>query len=457
MDKLFPKKLTLLTVILTLGVIVGLGVQHWYSLKYTEELKDQHIPSTELSGMILHVDDILTDSTYLAVLTGFPRWTERYDKFRPFIEKSTVRYISLVEDVVGPSDIQRLTSSRQELFNIEGQVFELVKGKKREQAYSLLESQQYSDKKREYQRSISEITAIFATKRTETLRKQHLQARVTVIAFMVSLVVLMLTWLALLNVFRASERQRKRMYLQLAQAAKLASLGTLSSGVAHELRNPLTVVKGLAQHLEETPNSSPSVIKEYARQIVDESKRIENITNQLRSFAREGGSSQWTNLNINDVVNSSLSLLTQQLKNRGIHLTLNLSNDLPPIWGDPARLESIFHNLITNSRDAFETLEGDRDQSILIETRKDLQGIVIRYEDNAGGIPDNIKQKIFDPFFTTKGGRGTGLGLSIVHGIIEQHKGNIRVETQLGQYTRFMITLPQLNAAERVTIDRAAA
>lgn len=449
LDAKFPKRLTVATVALTLMIIIGLGVQQWNLLHYITVLKDRHIPATELSGMIVHVDDVLTDSVYLSLLTGQPRWTERYDKFRPAVDFSTTRLLSLIDGLADSGDLERMRLGRKALFELEQEAFDLAQRNKLEQAFLLLSSEKYRNQKQDYTKTVYDITGELGRERTEALKTQYSLARATLIAFFISLVVLITTGTILVRLLRQSEEQRKKMHAQLAQSSKLTSLGTLSSGIAHELRSPLTVVKGMAQEIESDPKASVS-IRKHAHEIVAQSLRIQEIADHLRSFAREGGDNEWKAVDLNEPIKRSLALLNQQLKNRGIEVRLSLAEGLPPVSGQLSQLESIFHSLLTNSRDAFDDVPADREKLIEIQTSAQGKGGArVTVRDNASGMTEEVRDKIFDPFFTTKGGKGTGLGLAIVHGIVEQHKGSIEVDSKRGQYTTFTISFPPYGEAEK--------
>jgi signal transduction histidine kinase len=445
------------TVVLTVAILTGLGIQQWNLLRFITDLKEQHIPMTELSGTIIHADDMLTDSTYLTLLTGLNKWSDRYKKFQPSLEYSAGRLVSLAESATPETELRKLHQLRIELSQIEQNALELAQNGSLGKAFELMNGPKYQEKKRLYTQTLYEITGGFAKTRSDTLEKQQLIARFTLIAFLVSFAALIATGIILMRLFQQAERQRKKIQTQLSMASKLASLGTLSSGIAHELRTPLTVVKGMAQQIE-LNGKAPQAVREQAQQIIQESARMELITNHLRSFAREGGSGEWKGLSLNEPITHSLALLDQQLKHRGIEVKLSLDPQLPSILGQMGQLESVFQNLITNSRDAFQEQGGDKPKVIEISTLPTSDGGArVIFSDRAGGMAPEVKERIFDPFFTTKGTRGIGLGLSIVHGIVEQHKGVIQVETELGSHTTITLEFPPYAMTIGADNPRAAA
>ena len=235
----------------------------------------------------------------------------------------------------------------------------------------------------------------------------------------------------------------------LMQSDKLASIGALCAGIAHELSNPLTFIQGYAEKLIREHGDSPPQVK-IGEDIKTASKRMVSIISHLRQFTRKSTTTDWKAVNVNDVIRDSLIILAHRVKTAKVKMSLHLCDALPGIWGDPNQLESIFQNLMVNSMDAFEGLVDKTDREIqFITTAKD-GGVHIHYKDNAGGMPDKVRERIFEAFYTTKpAGKGTGLGMSITKGIVDQHKGTISVESQQGIGTMFFIFFPQMENQEQ--------
>lgn len=229
---------------------------------------------------------------------------------------------------------------------------------------------------------------------------------------------------------------------QLIQSGKLAAVGTLAAGVAHELNQPLMVIRGYAQELLADERVACEEIREDLRRIEAQTTRMAAIINHLRDFSRQSrGKREVTDLN--RVVTDALTFLAQQLKTKNIAVVQELLPALPPVWADPMQIEQVFLNLVTNARDA---MEEDGAGTITIRTELAAGGRVgLSVTDTGPGIPSDLQTRIFDPFFTTKEvGKGTGLGLSICHGIVEEHGGALTMEspTTDGRGARFSIALP---------------
>ncbi|GEM_PF-3551972 len=242
---------------------------------------------------------------------------------------------------------------------------------------------------------------------------------------------------------KVEERTRnlKETQAQLIQSGKLAAVGTLAAGIAHELNQPLMVIRGYAQELLVDERLVDEEIHEDLRRIEAQTTRMMGIINHLRDFSRQSkGKRQVTDLN--HVVTGALTFLEQQLKAKNIVVVRELLPALPPVWADPMQLEQVFLNLITNARDAMEAV-GTGSITIRTGLAADNQ-VLLSITDTGHGIPRDLQTRIFDPFFTTKEvGKGTGLGLSICYGIVEKHGGELTMESPVadGRGARFTMTL----------------
>ncbi len=231
----------------------------------------------------------------------------------------------------------------------------------------------------------------------------------------------------------------KSSQTQLMQSSKLAAIGELVSGVAHELNNPLTAISMHAELLY--TKTFDEQAKSQVNLISDQTDRAISIVENLLSFARKHEPHKdW--ISVNEAIKSSVALRAYDLNLDNIKIILKLGNDLPEISADFRQLQQVFLNLINNAADAMK--ESDHEEgNLVIQSQTAGPNILISFTDNGEGIPAEKLESIFDPFFTTKDvGMGTGLGLSICHGIIEEHGGQIAVESTVGEGTSFIIGLP---------------
>lgn len=228
----------------------------------------------------------------------------------------------------------------------------------------------------------------------------------------------------------------KRIHSQLFRSEKLASLGKLAAGVAHEINNPLTgILTNSSLLLEDLEKTDPR--RDDIEIIVKETIRCREIVKRLLDFAKQT-KPQKKSTSVNTLIDNIILLVRNQTSFRNIVIEKNLAEDLPDILSDTDQIQQVFINIILNSAEAM--VKGG---TLTIRSRlsNNKEFIQIEFSDTGPGIPEANKERIFDPFFTTKE-HGTGLGLSISYGIIEQHGGTISVESMAGKGATFIIQLP---------------
>jgi PAS domain S-box-containing protein len=232
---------------------------------------------------------------------------------------------------------------------------------------------------------------------------------------------------------------------QLMQTEKMAAVGQLVSGVAHEVNNPLTAILGFADLLLSNPEVPPSAHADL-EVIVQEAQRTKSIVQNLLSFARQSPRRREA-VDVNDVLRRTVSLRAYDFSSHGVSVVEDLGPSLPPVMGDAHQLQQVFLNIVNNAYDAVR--ETGRKGCIEIETRAAGGSVEIFFRDNGPGIPH--PERIFDPFFTTKEvGKGTGLGLSICYGIVQQHGGEITAQNAPGGGGAvFRVVLPATPAGGR--------
>jgi two-component system, NtrC family, sensor kinase len=238
--------------------------------------------------------------------------------------------------------------------------------------------------------------------------------------------------------------QRERMEEQMSQTEKLTSLGLLAAGVAHEVNTPLAVISNYIQMLgRQMPEGDPR--QSIIEKIVKQTFRASEIVNNMLNFSRTGPS-ELADVDVNRVVEETLSLVAHPLKASQIQVVKQLSESLPPVRGSANKLQQVFLNLFLNARDAM-PLGG----MLEVRTAARNGGVEIEVVDTGDGISREHIHRIFDPFFTTKAGaRGTGLGLSVSYGIIKEHAGKIDVRSTPGRGTSFHVEFPAVRKAAHV-------
>src|SRR5215813_8332184 len=238
--------------------------------------------------------------------------------------------------------------------------------------------------------------------------------------------------------------QRERMEEQMTQTEKLTSLGLLAAGVAHEVNTPLAVISNYIQMLaKQMPEGDPR--QSIIEKIVKQTFRASEIVNNLLNFSRTGAA-EAASVDVNRVVEETLSLVAHPLKTARIQVVKELAESLPPVHGSANKLQQVFLNLFLNARDA---MPGGG--MLEVRTGAHNGSVEIEVVDTGAGIPREHINRIFDPFFTTKpNGRGTGLGLSVSYGIIKEHAGKIDVRSTPGKGTSFHVEFPAARKAAHV-------
>jgi histidine kinase len=238
---------------------------------------------------------------------------------------------------------------------------------------------------------------------------------------------------------------------QLIQASKMATLGEMATGVAHELNQPLSVIKTASRFfirkIAKKEKIKDEILETMATEIDSYVDRATKIINHMRQFGRQSDVAL-EKVQVNNILDRAMEILGQQLKVRGIRVEWDLASDLPFILADPNRLEQVFINLLINARDAidekWQSQSHQKDEKkITLKTTSDASVITVEVTDTGLGIPASMLERIFEPFFTTKKvGQGTGLGLSISYGIIKDCKGSIEAVSRENEGTSFIIKFP---------------
>jgi C4-dicarboxylate-specific signal transduction histidine kinase len=244
------------------------------------------------------------------------------------------------------------------------------------------------------------------------------------------------------------EHELREKQEQLVQAGKLATLGELTTGVAHELNNPLNNIGLFVGNIIDrirVGEQDPERIVEDLERVVEQVHKATEIITHLRTFGRAAPVTLET-VGVQEVVSRALSLVQEQLRLRQIKVDLDFPPVSPVTLGNPIQLEQVFINLLTNARDALEAAQR-KEIHISCTVENDMARVVVR--DTGIGIEPGLEQRIFDPFFSTKEvGSGTGLGLSITYGIVQEHNGTITVDSRPGEGASFTVELPLAGGEE---------
>ena len=221
---------------------------------------------------------------------------------------------------------------------------------------------------------------------------------------------------------------------QLARAERLAAMGTLAAGVAHEVNNPLASISSLVQMMK---SQAEGDTREKLELISHQISRITQVTKDLTDFARVRPAAR-TMVDLNGVVEASIRLASFDSEFQRLDVRTRLDDTVPEVYADGDQMQQVILNLLLNARDAMPA-----GGTLSVSTSQDSENAVISVEDNGTGLDESVRKQLFDPFFTTKpAGKGTGLGLAVCYGIVTAHKGRIDVHSANGSGTRFTVTLP---------------
>lgn len=246
------------------------------------------------------------------------------------------------------------------------------------------------------------------------------------------------------------QKQQKQQTL-LFQKSKLESLGELAAGIGHEINHPLSIIHMSVDNVLANVNNTGNFkfVKKKLSSIQDNIYKIADIIDQIHVFSREKKPEEKIKININEIIDNVTSLIQIQYINHNISLEKKLDENLPAVLGIKGKFEQVLFNLLSNARYAVEkrkalSSDSDYNKRIVITTFEKNDYIYMEFWDNGCGIEKEIMDKVFDPFFTTKEfGVGTGLGLSMVYGTIKEFHGQIKLESEPGKFTRFLIKFPK--------------
>lgn len=252
-----------------------------------------------------------------------------------------------------------------------------------------------------------------------------------------------------LSMRKKLEAEREEMQRQLYQSSKMASIGELSAGVAHEINNPLNGIINFAQLLKDEERPRSEFEQQMIEGIIDEGERIAKIVRGLLTFAR-ADQQELRLVHFADSIKTSIALFGRQFEKDGITVEIELEPDLPFVRADGSRLRQVVVNMISNAHHALKAKPDSSEKKLFrITARRAGKNVRVEFYDNGVGIKRQDLSKVFDPFFTTRRETGgTGLGLSVSFGIIHDFGGTIRVESEEGQFTRFIIELSAIEALE---------
>lgn len=455
--QVFPKKTSYLALVLSFSIILSQFFIIFKNIKDFEKLSNIEIPLIEMSATNIRLNELIyhnieklliinqkTDLTIINLIKTYQSGLEFNFKELNQIGKS-----------VGIEDIS--INTRNELTKIEKKIiYNLQKNN-----FSEARKDFYSDNYQEAFFNFAESSKVIAEKlflhREMELNRKKSSLMALGLAVTASFILVIGLWIRIYIGYNKNIQSRIELEMDLEEqrslafhSAKLASLGEMSAGIAHEINNPLTIITGSATRLRSILKKSninnPEIIK-YVDKINETIFRIASIVKSMRTISRDGADDNLIELNVRELFEDSLVLLSEKIKLSNTKIFINIAHEAQVILGRATEISQVMINLIGNSIDALEEIPED-DRLIELSALIVESDILIRISDSGPGIPLEIKDKVFDPFYTTKEvGKGTGLGLSLSRKLIELNHGKIYIEPSNKGVT-FVIKFSRVNTQQ---------
>ncbi|MCU7905323.1 MAG: hypothetical protein KZQ76_05580 [Candidatus Thiodiazotropha sp. (ex Epidulcina cf. delphinae)] len=499
----FPTKIFFVSLFVTIAVLSWFTLNIFQIYQQSQFLFERTYKAMKLRGEILQYDEVLTMSARLAASSGNIVWEERYRRYEILLDKAIKETEGLVPSASNHETAAKTSTANQKLIAMENQSFNYIKKGRVKEAQDILFGQEYENQKKIYAAGMSELEKRIETEAINLQREGKRKGYFAVIFSFILTISLIIFWVRVFVVFRESNnrllktkndlveaqrslenrveqrtadllnayenleresRQRERMQSELLQSEKLASVGQLAGGIAHEINTPIQyigdnlrfldgeqakIIGALGECSEETKgkidlNFLNEEIPSSIKQSIQGVEHVAKLVRSMKEFAHPG-SSEFTQTDINRAIENAVNVSKNEWKYVAM-LECKLDENLlevPCLYGE---FNQVLLNIIVNAAQAIEEKNRGAGEkgTILISTKRLEEAIEIKVSDTGTGISEEIQGKIFDPFFTTKGvGKGTGQGLAIAYKLItEKLKGAIKVESEVGKGTTFVITLP---------------
>lgn len=398
----------------------------------------------KLSVSILHFDEILTMSARLAVITGNPFWEKRYQHFEPKLRASIEKTRKIPSEPVLLTFAEQTKNANDILVSLELKAFSQISEGQKQEAIATLFSEEYEKQKRIYAEGMQNLLE----KASISIKEQLNINQQSVIQFTLICGLIVLTsWITLLFILgnykykrRLAEKNMQVAAKRALDSEKMATMGELSASISHEVLNPVNVIFMHTQVLQQKMQNNPH-IQDYCSVINREVRRITKILRSMLDISRIGNQNTIKGY-LREDIEKVLILYNKDFKLRNINIVRNWCNDTVTIEYDPDRMRQVFLNLFNNAKHAMPD-GGTITIACKPIWKSGLEFHQFSFSDTGVGIDEEELSKIFDPFFTTKPeGQGTGMGLSVVQGIIDEHGGEIYVESKKDKGTTFIIDLP---------------
>ena len=451
-----PKKLVGLSALITIITLALLQFTVWESYKRYKQIHETEFPLLERNSIAIRLRErssfLLSSSIEVLNKKAF---IEEYELVQSAQDANLVEMSKLVKRVNLSID-STIIQEREKFKKIEKQIIAALKQNKVFEAKKIYESDDYKNSLLVYQNTIQNITEKLSDDRSVKTQDQLRFFKIFLISTLISIFLSLVSWAHTFRYIRRSNSQRRLAEKRLQEeralrvaSEKLASLGEMAGGIAHEINNPLAILSAQLQLMQNQLSQkklTEEKLTEAIRRMHEVCNRISNIVKGLLNFSHKDNNRNPVDCKLSKILEDTLSLCFEKMKYQGIKLT-TVGDTSVEIECYPTEIEQILLNLINNSIHA---LNGTHQPSIVIQIKEDDTFIDLQVSDNGPGIPKENRDKIWQPFFTTKEvGKGTGLGLSISKTIAENHGGSLELVMN-SPVTCFSLKLPKKNKIRQV-------
>lgn len=457
----YPYGLFVLAIVLTVALAAGINALQFNSHKDYNAVFVRVNQLQELKANVVYLDEVMTLYANLAIFTGEIKWPNDYVNAQKKLDEALYKIIELNIDTKLSEHASTILTANYYLVDMEQEALRLTKSNQKKQALKLLKSLPYLEQKEAYASGVSHLSQSISQLMIQFDRQLRQKNTYSAILSLFVVLVILGIWLFVfhrLSQWRdilssineeldlrvtARTRQLDQERQRTVYAAKMAALGEMAGGIAHEINNPLEIINLKSQILDSNLKASPEYSRlatEHLDVIRKTSRRIGKIVEGLKKFARDGSSDPVLHAEAKPIVESALELCSMRLSERKIKLQVDSIPEDIKIKCRPTEVTQVLVNLINNAFDATELL---KDGKIIIKFNVTPGLFYITVSDNGSGVPESLVEKIGQPFFTTKEvGKGIGLGLSISKRIIDGHGGTFSYDRQNG-LTSFSVSIPR--------------
>jgi signal transduction histidine kinase len=458
---LLPKRHAILASVLTLLTIVGITTFIVYVEYEYKQIYQLQLPLIEMSAVKVRLSGSMHDKLALMLASESSDFASLNQDYRATRETLTQVELELKSLVIRAGIDDKGLSDRAKLNHLEDEILESRRVYGPAAAQSLLESDQYSALAHDYEIGSSGIVERLSAQREDEFVHGKIFVRLTMLLFLGAFAMNFFAWRHAVRLYSANYLKQKLIETELANqragafnAAKLASLGEMAGGIAHEINNPLSIIINSLELAENSINRGGDI--DYAKKKIQKAQstamRIAKIIRGLRSFSRNADDDEMTPVAVASILEDTLDLTNERIRNSSTLLEVIDESHGSQVLCRSTQIVQVLVNLLNNAVDALAALSESEQKWITIHLNSVGTSLVISVVDAGCGIPDPLVARIFDPFFTTKEvGKGTGLGLSISQSIMAKHSGSIRYCLYNG-HTCFEMTLPLLSDEKRNVI-----